>query len=322
MLQLFWEPILRSNFHIDQIRSASREIVRYLGFMGGPFAGTQLSPSAVHALIELEKADGLTARELGEVLGLEKSSVSRMLRKLVSSGDVIESAEAGDRRTKMLVLSPTGKRRVTEIHSFARAQVVSALDGLTYTEQEEVHTGLRRYAEALSATPKRREAPHKVEIVTEYLPGALARIIEMHAVYYSREVGFGRRFETAVAGGLSEFYARLENPRNALFIALFEQQVVGSIAIDGEDIGSDRAHLRWFIVDDFVRGSGVGQRLLSAALEFVDRNQFRETHLWTFEGLEAARKLYERNGFILREARPGDQWGEQVMEQRLVRPAA
>jgi hypothetical protein len=33
---------------------------------------------------------------------------------------------------------------------------------------------------------------------------------------------------------------------------------MGSIAMDGQDLGENIVHLRWFIVDDSVRGSGAG----------------------------------------------------------------
>jgi len=38
--------------------------------------------------------------------------------------------------------------------------------------------------------------------------------------------------------------------------------------IDGAHAARDGAHLRWFIVSDAVRGSGVGNRLLGSATDF------------------------------------------------------
>ncbi|MBQ3301478.1 MAG: GNAT family N-acetyltransferase, partial [Eggerthellaceae bacterium] len=89
---------------------------------------------------------------------------------------------------------------------------------------------------------------------------------------------------------------------------------------DGEDLGANIAHLRWFIVDDSARGSGAGRKLLSAALAFADEQGFAETHLWTFDGLSVARHLYEAHGFVCVEEHPGNQWGREVLEQRFVRP--
>ncbi len=158
-----------------------------------------------------------------------------------------------------------------------------------------------------------------MKIETGYRVGAIARCVEMHALYYAREAGLGLAFEARVAGDLAEFAKRMERPCNRLWLAVENECVVGSIAIDGEDLGSGRAHLRWFIVDDVVRGSGLGRKLLAEALAFCDANDFSETQLWTFQGLDAARRLYESSGFVLAEEYSGAQWGKDVMEQRFVR---
>ncbi len=133
---------------VEAIRAVSREMVRELGFMGGAFAGTDLSPSAVHALIEIENG-GVTARDLGIRLRLEKSSVSRMLRKLVLSGDIGETIAEHDARVKILFLTPAGKKRVAGIHAFARAQVIDALGRLERGQDRIVLEGMRLYAAAL-----------------------------------------------------------------------------------------------------------------------------------------------------------------------------
>jgi DNA-binding MarR family transcriptional regulator/GNAT superfamily N-acetyltransferase len=299
---------------LEPIRAASRRLVRELGFLGGAFAGTDLPPSAVHALIEIEARDGISARELGGLLRLEKSSVSRMLRKLVVSGDVMETP-GEDARSKTLSLSLAGRTRVAAIHAFARAQVAGALERLPPERHGTVLEGLSLYADALAAKPEATRA----EILAGYRPGLLARVTEMHALYYAREAGFGRRFEAIVARGLAEFCERLDRPANGIWIALQSGRMVGSVALDGEDLGGGVAHLRWFIVDDEARGAGLGRRLLETALDFADERGFAETHLWTFAGLYAARRLYESHGFGLVEERPGDQWGRQVLEQRFVR---
>jgi DNA-binding MarR family transcriptional regulator/GNAT superfamily N-acetyltransferase len=300
---------------IDAIRTASRELVRQLGFMGGKFAGTDLSPSAVHALIEIE-AGGISARDLTERLHLEKSSISRMLRKLVESGEVIEKP-GEDGRFKLLALSKAGKQRVLEIHAFAAAQVSDALDRLNPGEARRVREGLALYSAALAA----QTLPHtpKIEVIKGYQTGLIARITQMHALYYAHSAGFGQQFEIGVAGGLAEFCTRLHRPCNAIWTAMLGQEIVGSIAIDGDDLGENIAHLRWFILDDPVRGTGTGRRLLSAALDFVDEKCFAAAHLWTFSGLDAARHLYESHGFVLVEERPGTQWGMEILEQRFVR---
>ncbi len=65
--------------NIQDIRAASRLMVRELGFMNQNLAATDYPPSAVHAMLEVEAHGSMAAAQLVQILGLEKSSVSRML---------------------------------------------------------------------------------------------------------------------------------------------------------------------------------------------------------------------------------------------------
>ncbi len=304
---------------IDAVRESSRLLVRELGFMGGDFAGTDLSPSAVHALIEIER-EAVTARDLASLLRLDKSSVSRMLRKLIEAGYVTDAAGAEDGRTKPLSLTPIGIEKVSRIHDFARTQVSSALARLQPGQEGTVLEGLSLYSSVLKGAATDAQAT-TIEIVEGYQTGLIADITQMHARYYARTAGFGRTFEALVAGGLADFVPRLDHPRNSIWLARRGKQICGSIAIDGEDMGDDIAHLRWFILEDGIRGAGLGRKLLSAALAFVDAQGFRETHLTTISGLSAARHLYEAHGFTLVEEKLGCHWGAEATEQRFTRPA-
>ena len=159
----------------------------------------------------------------------------------------------------------------------------------------------------------------KVRIEHGYRPMLLGCVTSMHANFYSKNYGFGSVFEAKVATEMAEFLSRLNCPENNLWSAILDEKIVGSISVDGEDLGAGKCHLRWFIVDDEVRGGGSGKLLLSTALKFSDESNFKETHLWTFKGLDAARRLYEREGFILVDENVGKQWGTEVIEQKFVR---
>ena len=163
---------------------------------------------------------------------------------------------------------------------------------------------------------------HQFRVGEGYKPGVVGRLTEIHANFYSDLVGFGSVFETQIASDLAQFVPRLAREVNSLWFAELDEEIVGGIAIDGEDLGHAKAHLRWFIVDDGLRGSGAGKALIRSAIDFCDTHGFLETHLWTFKGLDAARKLYEENGFVLAEEYVGDQWGVEVVEQRFVRSRA
>lgn len=152
-----------------------------------------------------------------------------------------------------------------------------------------------------------------------YRPGAIGRIAELHAVYYSRNWDFGLFFERKVATELSEFLGRFNPDHDGFWIALSEDRIVGSIAIDGSDRERDGAHLRWFIVEPDFHGYGIGGQLIRSAISFCDAAGFGKIYLWTFAGLDAARKLYERHGFSMVYEEMADQWGITVKEQKFER---
>jgi DNA-binding MarR family transcriptional regulator/GNAT superfamily N-acetyltransferase len=308
---------------IAQVRSSSRTMVRELGFMQATIAATNYSASAVHALIEIESGGESTAASLVNVLGLEKSSVSRMVSKLIVAGELKEVAGKRDGRVKRLLLTRKGRKTVSRIHQYGQAQVAAALNRLDHSQQATVVRGLADYAGALALGRQgaaARPAASMVQVSSGYRPGVIGRIVQMHADYYSKHHGFGQFFEGRVAAGVAAFVGRLDQPRNQLWTAIKDGRIVGSVAIDGQDLGDGQAHLRWFILDDGCRGSGVGRELLGQALEFCDRLGFASTQLWTFEGLEAARRLYEKHGFALAREWQGTQWGSELMEQQFTRP--
>lgn len=158
-----------------------------------------------------------------------------------------------------------------------------------------------------------------IEIRKGYQTGLIADVTGLHAHFYSQNYGFGVQFERQVASGLSEFMGRIEQPVNQVFSACDTEGFLGSVSIDGEDLGSGIAHLRWFIIGDRARGQKLGGRLIGEALAFVDQSGFEETRLWTFKGLDAARHLYEQHGFELANEAPGSQWGTEVLEQEFIR---
>lgn len=306
---------------VESIRSASRTLVRELGFMRTTLAGTDYSPSAVHTLLELDNQGAMTAAQLVQVLDLEKSSVSRMIAKLIQAAEIAQ-APGDDARTRQLTLTEKGKRTVAAIHQFGRMQVTTALASLSASQQQAVAQGLGTYAQALNAFRLGCEGKtgSAIQISPGYRPGLIGRIAEMHAAFYSRHAGFAQFFESQVATGVAEFAGRLNEARNGVWVATHHDRIVGSIAIDGQDLGNNEAHLRWFILDDGCRGHGVGHRLLSEAVAFCDQSDFAAIQLWTFKGLEAARYLYDSFGFELTHEEPGKQWGEAVIEQQFTRP--
>lgn len=306
---------------IKNVREASRLMVRELGFMNQTLAATDYPPSAVHTLLEVETYGAISAAQLVQILGLEKSSVSRMLAKLVKAGELEEKPSAEDARTKLLNLTEKGRKTVQTINAYADDRVIAALKKLDSFTQRTTSQGLSSYAYALKNSRENTDVNvrNSVKIATGYYPGMIGRITEMHGGYYAREHNFGIIFESKVAAGLADFSVRLDKPCNQIWLAMVNDRIVGSVAIDGEDLGNNDAHLRWFILDDGCRGSGLGRKLIAEAMAFCVEQRFSSVQLWTFNKLTAARRLYESFGFKLSKEWEGDQWGSTITEQQFIR---
>lgn len=158
----------------------------------------------------------------------------------------------------------------------------------------------------------------EIKIEKGYAPGSIGRIAELHGTYYQAHWGFGLYFEAKVARELSEFLQRYDENRDGIWISTVNGRVEGSIVIDGIHADKEGAHLRWFILSDALRGKGVGRNLLGSAMAFCRTKRYKTVYLWTFEGLDAARHLYEEAGFELVKEQRGFQWGTEVNEQYFV----
>ncbi|ALM85954.1 bifunctional helix-turn-helix transcriptional regulator/GNAT family N-acetyltransferase [Bordetella sp. N] len=318
---------------IHELREFSRKLVRELGFMRSTLADSDLAPSAVHAVIEIGAAPGISAKALGEILRLDKSNTSRQVARLEASG-LLERAPAanGDARSSALYLTDAGQKLRRKIDRYATDQVSHALRRMVPADQQTLVRSLALYADALAQDNQAKAAPADASatrvmasepagaIVEGYQAGCIGDIASLHGRYYSRHWGFGAYFEQKVATGLAEFVGNLPAAGKALWLYVENGRCLASLAIDG-DPRTRIAHLRWFIVDDSLRGTGVGRRLMALAMAFVDA-RYDETYLWTFKGLDAARHLYESHGFTLTEEAEGDRWGTRVTEQRFTRTPA
>ena len=304
---------------IDKMRAASRDIVRELGFMQKGLAGTALSPSAVHAIIELGYGTVTNASDLGDMLHLEKSSVSRLVQNLLKDGLIEGEANPADRRSRQLGLTADGKALLKTLEDFGRQQMRSAFDHLAKDDLPIVEKGLALFAKALRRQGNSTAGSRALEIHQGYCPSVIASVVGLHASYYATNYGFGAVFERKVASEMSEFMGRVENPMNTIFSAFVGETLLGSVSLDGEDLEEGVSHLRWFIVSPESQGLGIGNQLLEKATSFVDATGFERTRLWTFKGLDAARHLYEKHGFELVREHRGKQWGTEVIEQEFER---
>ena len=91
-----------------------------------------------------EAADGLSQRELSAVLGLDPSQVVLLVDELVAAGLVERQAAEGDRRTRLVVSTPEGRRVREAAGQAADAAVETPLGLLGDAERDRLRDMLTR----------------------------------------------------------------------------------------------------------------------------------------------------------------------------------
>lgn len=126
----------------------------------GPAAGVpQLSGSEARALIELVKARGIAQGELASLLGLEKSTVSRLAAGLERKGWIRRGRDEGNQRYVRLYLTAEGGAVAARLWNAWQSRQARVLSALTAEEREGLSAGLRGLVRGLAAEGLLGELP-------------------------------------------------------------------------------------------------------------------------------------------------------------------
>ena len=104
--------------------------------------GQPMPPSDAHALTEIVSVDGLLQRELVDRLHLDRSSVSRLVDRLVARGWV-ERANGPDRRTVQLLPTAAGRRVAADVAGARATRFAALLEAVPPDRRDEVIDAIR-----------------------------------------------------------------------------------------------------------------------------------------------------------------------------------
>lgn len=182
-------------------------------------------------------------------------------------------------------------------------------------------TSLREERAALVRTsnaPLQERSAHVNEAISirnDLQPGDLGLVTLFHGRTYGEDYGYNHVFEAYVAESLAEFGKQYDPDRDRLWIAEHNGEIVASVGLLARD--GNQSQLRWLLVDESVRGHGLGRRLLNLCIDFACDTGYDGIFLWTVHTLDAAAALYLQAGFKLTEELPPSRlWGPELAEQR------
>jgi putative acetyltransferase len=275
------------------LRHASRELVRELGFLQTRDAGSGLSHSHIHALIEIEARGSVAQTELAAALRLDKSTMSRIASELESRQWIKMKPSEDDARVRLLALTSRGRAKLEVVHRDANARVEAALSLLGADERGDVVRGMQIYARALERA--RRRSSYRIRPIAARDRAAVARLIRT----VMPEFGASGPGYAILDPEVDDMFGAYRGKRSAYWVVVDEtDEVVGGggfAALTGGDEKTCELRKMYFLPQ--LRGLGCGQAVLDLCMDGARRAGFTRMYLETLSGMARARALYEKNGF-------------------------
>ncbi|MBP2627583.1 MAG: transcriptional regulator, MarR family [Firmicutes bacterium] len=140
-----------SNLNQTQLlRENLRILVRKLGVLErGEASCCGMTLSQSYTIVEIGRAGAMSANQLTEILGVDKSTVSKSIDKLVNNGILVRSSDPEDRRSVILCLSNKGQLAFEEVEKRAIAYFGEVVADIPDDKREQIVESLQYLVKVL-----------------------------------------------------------------------------------------------------------------------------------------------------------------------------
>ncbi len=278
---------------IEKIRHSSREMVRELGMLSDD-SHDSLPPSFCHTLIELERHGSLSQIELSVLLRLDKSTISRIIKKLLSKKFITAMSNPTDKRCHQILLTSAGKKMLAQIHALANQQVSDSLLQLSNADQKLVIQGIALYAKAL----KQARIHNEYQICPIQKKDNLELMMLIKKVL--QEHGANRPGFAFVDPELEDMHTAFNQNNSFYFIVKrkSDNKIMGGAGIgvlQGAHPSIGELKKMYFLPE--IRGLGLGNILLQHILMTAKQKGYKQCYLETLLSMDKANNLYKKSGF-------------------------
>jgi DNA-binding MarR family transcriptional regulator/GNAT superfamily N-acetyltransferase len=298
---------------IAAVRRFSRFYTRKMGVLDRRFLRSSFSLSEGRVLYELAHRNGLTARELGDWLGIDAGYLSRMLKGFAKRSLVRRVRSTADARERQIEITPAGRRAFAPLDRRSHADVGAMLGALSDDNQRRLVAAMGVVETLLGSDETAPPAPRARYTLRGPRPGDIGWITHRQEVLYFEEYGWNEEFEALIAGIMSRFILEFDPAMEKCWIAEREGEIVGSVFVVKKTKAI--AQLRLLYVEPSARGFGIGRRLVDECVRFARARKYRKMTLWTNDVLVSARRIYEAAGFRLVKEEKHHSFGKNLVGQ-------
>lgn len=121
---------------IEAIRTFNRYYARVLGVFNNKYLDADFSPTEVRLIGEIGRTPGVTAKQIAAYLFLDKSYLSRVIRKLTGAGIIQRQRSESDGRAMPLFLTEKGLALHEELDARANARIEGQIQGLSEAQKQ------------------------------------------------------------------------------------------------------------------------------------------------------------------------------------------
>jgi DNA-binding MarR family transcriptional regulator/GNAT superfamily N-acetyltransferase len=297
---------------VHDIRAFNRfytNVIGALDYSRHLYAPYTLTESRV--LYELAHSPRTDAADLRAELSLDAGYLSRILNKFERDGLIERTPSRRDPRRRRITLTAHGRETGKLLEERSNDAVGSLLSTVPAADRPRLAEAMLTVRTILSdGRPPRRDDV----LLREPGPGDLGWIVQRNAAVYAAEYGWNADYEGLVARIVADFAEDHDPHLERVWIAELEGRPVGCVMCVRDEAPAT-ARLRLLLVEPAARGLGIGDRLVTAVIDFARGVGYRELVLWTNDVLASARRIYQRHGFVLAAEKPHRSFGKDLVGQ-------
>ncbi|MFE6359934.1 GNAT family N-acetyltransferase [Streptomyces sp. NPDC057806] len=297
---------------VQDIRAFNRFYTNVIGALDhGRHLHAPYTLTEARVLYELAHSPRTDAADLRGELSLDSGYLSRILARFERDGLVERAPSAQDPRRRRFTLTAHGRETAALLAERSDQAVGSLLSAVPAADRTRLAEAMRTIREILSdGRPPRREDV----VLREPAAGDLGWIVQRNAALYAAEFGWNADYEGLVARIVADFAEDHDPHLERVWIAELDGRPVGCVMCVRDEAPAT-ARLRLLLVEPDARGLGAGDRLIGAVVDFARGVGYRDLVLWTNDVLAAARRLYQRHGFVLTAEKPHRSFGKDLIGQ-------
>ena len=293
---------------ITEIRGFNRFYTNILGLLDQHILDSGYSLTESRVIFEISKTECCTANQLCSVLDIERSYMSRIIRRFENEGLITRNTSSQDSRNMEIHLTEKGNEIFYDLNNRSNEQIEKFISKFNEKEWEDLIHSMRTVKKYFSIATKNIDIrPFKAEDV-EY-------VIDRQLSLYESERQFTTEtWKKYLTQGVLDLVDKFDENKDCMYILECDGNAAGCVAIT--HVSEDVAQLRYFFLEPEVRGMGAGTALLNKALDFCREKKYTHVFLWTVSAQETARTLYKKAGFEITETSENNTWGTPVLEEK------